>query len=193
MLRTNTKTSVLWLATAAFVAFALPAAAQEDGETDYSREGPYFGLSGSFVGDVSTNNLSENPGGGTSHTGGADFRIGFRMVPEMAIELAGDWAHLGGRNPWSVYVATKLYVLEMLDEENQGGRIQPYAIATAGVISGALGKDKDPSASFKFGAGLDYWLTEDLALVTQVHYNTNSGEASRYRTITGSLGVNWRY
>lgn len=187
MLRTIKKNSILWFATAAFVAMALPAAAQDDGETDFSREGPYLGLSGSFVGDLSTDNLR------TSDTGGVEIRLGVRLVPEMALEIGGDWAHLSGRNPWSTFVALKLYVMEIFDEENQGGRVQPYFVSTAGVISGELSKSKDPSASFKLGLGLDYWLTEDIAVVVQGAYNFNSGDASRYKTVTGSLGVNWRF
>ena len=187
MLRTIKKNSILWSATAVFVAMALPAAAQDDGETDFSREGPYLGLSGSFVGDLSTDNLS------ISDTGGAEIRLGFRMVPEMALEIGGDWAYHDGRNPWSTFVALKLYVMEILDEENQGGRVQPYFVSTAGIISGDLGKSKDPSASFKLGLGLDYWITKDIAVVVQSAYNFNSGEASRYQTVTGSLGVSWRF
>lgn len=195
MLRTITANSVLWMAILVLAVFAFPAAAEDGEDTDFSREGPYLGLSGNFVGDLSTKNLSESPalGSATSHTGGAELRIGFRLVPEMALELFGDWAHLGGRNPWSIGFTTKLYVMEIFDEENQGGRIQPYVMSSAGIISGDLDKSKDPSASFKFGAGLDYWLTEDLALVTQVAYNLNAGEASRYKTINASLGFNWRY
>ncbi|MEZ4216229.1 MAG: hypothetical protein R3E88_07105 [Myxococcota bacterium] len=171
---------------------ALPGAAladddEDEEEQDFSREGPYLGLSGMFAVDLSTDNLD------VSETGGVEARVGFRLAPALALELTGDWLSLGGRNPWSIGIATRLYVAPLLDTQWMDDRLQPFAFGTWGVLSGDLGKGKEPSGHLKLGLGTDYWLTNDVALQLAAGYTLNAGDAARWRSLELSLGVNWRY
>ena len=72
-------------------------------EVDYTREGPYLGFDGLVAIDTSNSVLDVDT------TGGLAARIGFRMRPEIAVEIAGEWAYLDGRNPWSLLTVIKLY------------------------------------------------------------------------------------
>ena len=169
------------------VAPAIAHADDDDEEQDFSREGPYLGLSGIFAVDLSTDNLD------ASETGGVSARAGFRVAPELAIEVTGNWLSLDGRTPRTTGVATRLYVLPSSGTAWRGDRLQPFAYGTWGVISGQLGKTKDPAGHIDLGLGTDYWLTNDVALQMQAGYTRNAGDAARWRSLDISLGLNWRY
>jgi len=162
-------------------------AQDDDEEQDFSREGPYLGLSGVFAVDLSTDNLR------VSETGGIEARVGFRLAPSLALELTGDWLSLDGRNPWTLGVATRIYVAPVLETEWLEDRLQPFVFGTFGMLSGDLDKGKEPSGHIKLGLGTDYWLSNDLALQLAAGYTRNAGEAARWRSLEFSLGVNWRY
>ena len=179
MLRTT------FVASLCIVALASSAWAQDD-EQDFSREGPYLGIDGMFVLENSAGRLH------VSHTGGAGARMGFRLTPEFAMEVMGDWAHLGGRNPWTLNTVVKLYPMAFATE-TADTPLQPFVTAGVGIISGRLGRSKDPAGSFRLGLGTDFWLTNDLAATTSIAYLSNAGDAEWYDAIHFKLGVTWRY
>ena len=183
MLRTTTACIV------SLVILASSAALAQD-EDDYSREGPYLGFDALLAVEDSHKRLD------VSETGGLAGRIGFRLTREFALELEGEWAHLSGRDPWSISTVAKLYPIAMIDEERTGfldDRLQPYVVASAGIITGDLGRGHEPASTFRLGAGADYWLSRDLALTGQFVYVANAGDATDYDTINFRLGATWRY
>ncbi len=186
MLRTTTAcfASVLIL--------SLTTTALAEGETgDYSREGPYLGLDGLLAIENSTDRLD------VDNTGGLAGRIGYRLTPEFAMELEGEWAYLDGRNPWSLSTVLKFYPFEFLEanplEAALEGRLQPFVVSSAGIIVGDLGRGQNPGGSFRAGVGTDFWLNNDLAVSWQVVYVANAGDGADYDTVNTRLGVTWRY
>lgn len=172
------------------ILFSSTAALAEDA-ADYSREGPTLGFDALYAIDASSSSAD------FPNTGGLAVRIGFRMVPELAVGIEGEWSDLGGRNPWSISTLAKLYVLELLDsnplESVLGGRLQPFVVSSIGITAGHLGHGTEPAATFRFGAGSDYWLSSDLALTSQLVYVGNAGAATDYSSVNLRLGVTWRY
>lgn len=159
-------------------------------EVDYTREGPYLGFDGLVAIDTSNSVLDVDT------TGGLAARIGFRMTPEIAVEIAGEWAYLEGRNPWSLLAVVKLYPFEFFEDnplEVLGNRLQPFLVSSVGIIVGDFDRGGDPSATYRWGGGLDYWFTNDLALSWQTVYVVNSGYATKYSSVNMRLGVTWRY
>ena len=181
MLRTTTACLVSLVMLASSAAWA-----QDDG--DYSRAGPYLGFDALLAIPTPSDKLD------VSETGGLAGRIGFRLTPEFALELEGEWAHLSGRNPWSLSIVSKLYPLAFMDGASLlDDRLQPYFVSSAGIIVGELGRGQQPASSFRVGAGADFWLTNDLALTGQFVYVANAGDATNYDTVNLRLGATWRY
>jgi len=181
MLRTITACFASLLVLAPFAA-----SAQDKG--DYSREGPYLGLDALLAIETSSDALD------VSETGGLAGRLGFRMVPQLAVELEGEWAYLDGRNPWSLSIVSKLYPLAFMDGVHLlDDRLQPYFVSAAGIIVGDLGRGQVPGSSFRVGAGTDFWLSNDLALTGQFVYVANGGDATDYDSVNLRIGATWRY
>ena len=168
---------------------AAPALAQDEDES-FSREGPYLGFDALLAIENSADSLD------VSETGGLAGRIGFRLTPEFALELEGEWAHLDGRNPWSLSIVSKLYPTPWFLDGQAGffdDRLQPYFVSSAGIIVGELGRGQEPASSFRIGSGADFWLNSDLALTGQFVYVANAGDATDYDSVNLRLGVTWRY
>lgn len=168
---------------------AMPASAQE--EESFSREGPYLGIEALLAADLSDDDVLD-----VSEAGGIAGRIGFRMTPEFAMEVEGEWAYLDGRNPWSLSVVSKIYPVRFFAEERDGffdDRLQPYIVSSIGIIVGDLGRGKEPAMTARIGAGTDWWLTSDVALTGQFVYVGNAGDATDYETINLRAGLTWRY
>jgi hypothetical protein len=183
---------VLRTTTACIVSLVIlaPSAALAQDEDDFAREGAYLGFDALLAIENSHDRLN------VSETGGLAARIGFRLTREFAMELEGEWAHLDDRDPWSINTVFKLYPLAFFDEERTGfldDHLQPYVVSSVGIITGDLGRGQDPAASFRFGAGTDYWLSSDLALTGQIVYVANAGDATDYDSVNLRLGVTWRY
>lgn len=166
-------------------------AALAEDKADYSREGPILGIDALFAADASPSKYD------FSNTGGLAIRLGFRMVPELAVGIEGEWASLDGRNPWSLSTYAKWYVFEFMKDNPLdtvlGGRLQPFFVSSVGIIAGDLERGNSPAATFRAGLGSDYWLSSDLALTGQVVYVGNAGAATDYSSVNLRLGVSWRY
>ena len=177
---------------ASFLILSLTTTALAQDETgDYSREGPYLGLDALLAIENSTDRLD------VGETGGLAGRIGYRLTPEFAMELEGEWAHLAGRNPWSLSTVLKFYPFEFLEanplEATLEGRLQPFVVSSVGIIVGELGRGQNLGGTFRAGVGTDFWLNDDLAVSWQIVYVGNGGDATDYDTINTRLGVTWRY
>ena len=153
----------------------------------YSREGPYLGVHGVA--------LFEHARGGldVSNSGGVSESLGYRMAPELAFEMFGEWVSLGGRNPWSLGLHLKLFPLAMLDMQLLDDRLQFFGIATMGIQQGQLGRDNKPGGNFRIGVGGDYWLTERLALTSHIQYSGGGGQVANLRSTNITIGVLWRF
>lgn len=173
---------------ASFLILSLATTALAQDETgDYSREGPYLGLDLLLALENSTDRLD------VGKTGGLAGRIGYRLAPEFAMELEGEWARLGGRNPWSLSTVLKFYPFEFMEANPFEGSLQPFIVTSAGIIVGELGRGQNLGGSFRGGVGTDFWLDDDVAVSWQVVYVANGGDATDYDSINTRLGLTWRY
>jgi len=78
-------------------------------------------------------------------------------------------------------------------------RFQPYVLVGAGygyaILNPPGDADKDRSSGFvaQFGAGLDYYVTDNLGLMTEVSYMWPSGGVSDYDNVSITFGAMLRF
>ncbi len=170
---------------------ALPAGAADN---EYTREGSYLGIGGIFALENASKNWA-----GSDNTGGLDFTIGYRMVPQMSWELGGSWLdEFTFRTGEEVAVGTgkiavKLYLVELFDRALLGGRLQPYAIANAGMMVGSIGGNGKIGGAFGGGLGTEYYVTPNWAINANVQYYANKGSFENLQYVGFMLGAMYRF
>lgn len=171
----------VWLAA---VVVLLPACAstaapsfEESGSGDpgraFSREGVYVGASAllgweKFDSDIGGDVL------GTQDTTGLGLRLGYRGGPRWAVEA--EWRTVdidtsevqGGF--WDLAAQGKLFLTE--------GRFQPYVLFGLGGVKGTEGAE-DAGFLLRIGAGLDAYVTEDVAAFLEFTVDGQSFSNSR--------------
>jgi opacity protein-like surface antigen len=168
-----------------------PAGADDE---DYTREGSYLGLGGTFALEVASGTWSDS-----SDTGGLDFVIGYRMVPQMSWELGGSWLHqftndvTGDEAVGTVTVAVKLYLAEILEMPLLGGRLQPYAIGSGGMMVGRIGSNGQIAGTYSGGLGVEYYVTPNWAIDSNVQYNAGTGSYNGLDFVGFTLGAIYRF
>jgi hypothetical protein len=182
---------ILMIALSSFV--ALPSFADdEDGAEgiDYARRGLYAGghvLLGST--------RSDHPFGSDAEldwdtAGGIDLLVGWRESERLAYELQFDW--LMSRDGieygnWAFGANMKYFFMEE--------RWQPYFLSG---VNGLVAKVKNGSGShfdwgFRHGVGLDYYLSENIALSVQSTFMWGVGNLWKHYYLTGGLGLTYRF
>jgi hypothetical protein len=117
-------------------------------------------------------------------------RLGMKHDRWLSTEITGIWVHTfkaAGDEflAWGVGMGERLYFTRT--------RWQPYAQLTAGFLQ-VRGKSTDPTAigfSPRFGLGVDYYTTEDLALTLSINYHLTVGAISGADFVTVGLGFQW--
>jgi opacity protein-like surface antigen len=88
---------------------------------------------------------------------------------------------------------TRLYPL--------GGRIQPYALAGLGIIASVVEhRDRDSSIKqsnadwgFRTGAGVDFYLTGEIALSLEAVYVSTVGDIKDTDHVSIGMGILYRF
>jgi len=181
-----TAVSTMWLGLLS--AGVTPAAA--DADSEYVREGPSISLAGVYA--------IQDAGGdfkNLDNTGGVHARLGVRIAASFEIGAYGEWLHYSGEDPGYVGAYVKIFPFEAFDMSLLGGILQPYAFGGAGVIFAeeADGGKTRAGANYLGGMGLDFYLTENLALFGEVHYSGAGGDPSGIRSTNILAGATWRF
>ena len=155
-------------------------------QDQYSAAGPYVQLAGSYA----LCSLNESDGGGgdcgnaVDNSLGLNARVGFRFNRFISVEGQIEWISGFDAKPGTIQappvglteasieavtytISARLYPIE--------GRIQPYAIVGLGGENVWLNTNIGNSDTFtsfvgRFGAGLDIYLTSQLALTGEFTY-----------------------
>jgi hypothetical protein len=174
-----------------FLLGALPARAAEN---EYTREASYLGMGGVFALETASGNWS-----GAGNTGGLDFTIGYRMVPQMSWELGGRWLNeftfaTGEKIAvGTVTIAVKLYLVELFNRALLGGRLQPYAIGNGGMMIGSVGGNAKIGGAFGGGLGTEYYVTRNWVINANIQYNANTGTFDDLAYVGFMLGGMYRF
>jgi opacity protein-like surface antigen len=191
--------AVLWLYTG-------PVRAQEEGDDgeDFAREGIYIGAAGSFAHPTQLEDkLGKKLGGSFSVDDSLGFhaRVGYRLSPHLAFEVHSEWlagfeaSTASGNADFEVLTITgdfKVYPLT--------GRWQPYVVAGAGGLIadvvqqsglGLSGDNNDFAA--RFGIGLDYYVTRNIALGLDASYVLPVEDVSEFDYFSLGWGLLYRF
>ena len=174
-----------------FLLGALPARAAEN---EYTREGSYLGIGGVFALENTSGNWSRS-----GNTGGLDFAIGYRMVPQMSWELGGSWLNKftfrTGQEVGvgTVKIAVKLYLVELFNRALLGGRLQPYATGNGGMMIGIVGGNGKLGGAFGGGLGAEYYVTPNWVLEANIQYYANKGAYENLQYTGFKLGAMYRF
>lgn len=178
--------------------------AQDDDEesetTEFARSGLY--LAGYGVWAISA--YRSEPGGFYGASPGAKFKLGYRVSPVWAFEADIEWiqrfyARLDGsrRDTWSVAGGfnLKAYLSD--------GRFQPYGLVGANGYSintrtvqddgTVLASDSNLDWGLRFGAGLDVYATEHLAIGLEASYMWGIITNWDYDYASFGVGATWRF
>jgi opacity protein-like surface antigen len=191
------------------------AAQAEPPQPDYARSGWYLGVGGIYaIEDISLNTTqlgmvppqppATDPKFG--NRGGVDFRAGYRVNPHVAVEFDYQWqAGFDSSNP-----AVKLPGTDGIEIDTHllslnakvfaaTGRWQPYGLLGASLlifnkeIVDLKPKPWDIDYGFapRFGAGIDYYISENWALTLEGTYIVPVGvlDGANY----GTVGVGFQY
>lgn len=144
---------------------------------------------------------------------GANGRVGYRFHPHLAAELQGEWIQrfdadgtiLVPRMPDVVQVEVEPFTITA---NAKGylfkGRYQPYALVGLGVMSarytvddssglGLSESDRYTDFAMRFGAGLDVWITEHIAISAGGDYVLPFGAVEDFDYVSAVWGVQFQF
>lgn len=129
--------------------------------------------------DEIDNGLDADEGVGIEFYGGyrlspyVAFELEFEMIPDVDVDLGGS-GKIGELETWAITSNMKMFVLT--------GRIQPYGLMGLGVLHGDLGNSSgtglsrtDLNFAFRFGAGLDFYITKHIVVSAGADYVLPAG------------------
>lgn len=195
---------------------ACAASAEDDA---FAQPGVYVALAGSIAIPTAFDESVE--AAGVDHVEadaglGLHARVGYRFHPRVAAEAHYEWLAGFDASTDSVYrpdvgsgtqVATatlwtltgnaKLYLLR--------GEVQPFLLAGAGVLSADVKDEADPSDGLpdlsdsssgfaaRFGAGIDYYLSEKFSLNFDASYVLPTGAVEDFDYVSVGWGFQYRF
>jgi opacity protein-like surface antigen len=131
----------------------------------------------------------------------ANLRLGYRFLDIVAIEGLGEFMphfdgqggrYAGGETSiWSGFLNLKVYPTARLT-----GFVQPYLLAGAGVMFGNThdGPEHDDNGfAGRFGAGIDFFLTEHVIFTTDAAYLSPIGDASPLDQVLVGGALQYRF
>ncbi|MEE8580490.1 MAG: porin family protein [Myxococcota bacterium] len=180
-------------------------AAQARAEGDYARSGAYLGLAQSLAVDHFSNT------GGFSYdpSYGVNTRVGYRGHPHFSVELEGEWlSGFDGSIPgggdfdleaWAITTNLKVYPWT--------GRLQPFLLAGVGIMEaqakprpanpdfgvGTDASDEERDLATRFGAGVEYYLTEHFVLAAHLTYLVPFGGLDDFVYLSIGWGAQYRF
>ncbi len=187
----------------AFLLLTAPASSQED--SGYSRSGLYLGanvIGGSYVridqlnGDPDVDDVDEVAGfgvyGGYRANPVLAFEMQFEMLTEADVDLDGAGKD-GELETWTLTGNMKVFLWPE--------RFQPYVLAGLGAMqidfngpSGAGVDQNDTNFVFRFGAGLDFYITEHIVASVGANYLLPAGsDVDDYDYVSYGGGIQYRF
>jgi len=177
-----------------FLLIASPGSAQDEEEGDiYSRKGGYVSVRGVYA-EI----IHRDPKNTTENTGGVAVILGFRTNSFAAIELNFEqlraYAEFGPEpanheRSYAIGVNGKFFMMN--------GRLQPYAIAGANVLilnkTTATDAENNSDWGFRGGAGMDFYLSQTIALNVEVTYMWGVGDVWQQDYLSVGAGVMYRF
>ena len=170
----------------------------------YSRSGFYLGVGGLYgIEDF------DNTGGLEFDNGpGFNFRLGYRLHPNIAIEAMGEridafdldlsgsgisGSGKGEINTWTGTLNGKLFALTE--------RFQPYGLLGIGAMRaeakasgpGGRAKNDETDLAFRFGGGLDSYLTENWLINLGISYVHPTGDVDDVNYLSLGGGIQYRF
>jgi opacity protein-like surface antigen len=161
-------------------------------QPDYTRQGPYAVVAGTYANDDFHNRF------GGEHDGslGFNLRAGYRFLPRLAVELEferlsefeGDGGNPLNLKAWNTSVNGKTFL--------GTGRAQGYFIGGIGAIHvESTGTDDDLEETefgAKAGAGVEFHLNEHIALAAEARYTFATDKLDDFKYTSVSWGVTLR-
>jgi opacity protein-like surface antigen len=164
---------------------ALPVQADEE---DYARTGVYVG--GYGIVDF-TRNGDTDRGYGSENTmigGGANLRLGWRESPSLAYELEVEWIDSTGDTAYGTLVWGANARFYLLDQA-----IQPYVLMGVNGMTAKALSNRDTDWAFRHGLGVDFYLTENIAVGAEGTFLWGTGRFWKQYHLTAGLGVLYRF
>ena len=157
-----------------------------------SELGGYLGLSGFYALDTSSGDVDDIA---DTSDGGFLVRAGFRINPPLAIELQGDYNNAWEDfDLWTLTVNFRIYPLQMEMFGGEVGRFQPYVIGGVGVIGGDPDTDDyQLNGAFRMGTGVNFYLTEQLAIDAGTEWTVGTGFWSDASYMKFGLGLQYNF
>jgi opacity protein-like surface antigen len=189
-------------AIAACLLIAPQASAEEEEQEGYARSGFYVGagvIGASYVQlDEIDNDLDPDEAAGFKLFGGyratpiLAFEVQFEMLPESDVDLDG----VGKIGEMEMLAATGNMKVFMWT-----GRIQPFALLGLGFVradfndSAGLGLGgTETDFGFRFGGGLDFYITEKIAVYAGADYLLPAGpDLEDFDYVSYGGGVQYRF
>ena len=168
---------------------------EEEQEKSFDRPGLFVGAQGTFaLHNFDDTQIIPDATGDVKDTGGFNVRVGKRYRPHFAMELEYEWYDDFGKGDleiggWMLGANARIYMAK--------GRVQPFFLAGGGLLvletdpRGAPSEDKEDFA-FRFGVGAEIYITDQLALTTDVTYVAPAGGQDDRQFGTLSGGILWR-
>jgi hypothetical protein len=180
----------------------------EEENNDPGRNGPMIGLSAGYAlemhdiqyclpgacdpGDPRFNMATDNSAAYGLHVG---YRFNKWISEDLEVQRYQEFDSTpntpGEVNGWAMGLNTKVYVLH--------GHFQPFVLAGINLLdmettnsASANAKKTDDGPAMRFGAGIDYYLTNKVVLTGDVGYMLGFGEVDGYDMLVMSLGFLYR-
>jgi hypothetical protein len=161
---------------------------------DYARSGPFLGAGGVYAFENFSGSAADaNPDG----SGGYFLKGGYRFNEWFALEIAFEqylgFSEGGGgggdTDLWLIGLNGKFYPFH--------GIIQPYLLAGAGYTqvnpSASTGESDEDGAEFRFGGGVEVYVTRNWAFSADVGYYLPVGAPSNFGAVPLTFGVLYRF
>jgi opacity protein-like surface antigen len=159
-------------------------------EIDYARLAPYIGLGGLYSVE-----LFNDAGARVDNSSGFHVRLGYRFHRNFSAEVLYENMTSydmdpGHFNAWAATFNGKGFLLT--------GRFQPYGVMGLGFmnVNGSGGSPVTAANAgdgfiMRFGAGMDAYITEHLAMGPEVAYVLPFGHVDHFDMINVSLGIRY--
>ena len=178
------------------VLILLLSAASASAQSEYGGEiGAYVGGSIFYALDTSEAKFKDEV---DEHSVGLDVRLGLRLGKPLAMELQGDWNH-GVRelDLWIVTTNFRLYYSEFdAIADVFPDPLQLYLVGGAGVMGGdpfTVGDDYQVVGAFRVGLGVDYYVTENIALDVGAEWVTGTSFFNEISYLKFATGIQYNF
>jgi opacity protein-like surface antigen len=187
------------------IALASPTQATEP---DYAATGPYLGVGAAFAWDNFDNIGRLDPDMAYGFNAWGGYRFLSYLAAELQIEYVNgfdDQAEI-----WIRDIFPSPLLLDRSDAEGEAvtftgnlkaylplGRFQPFVLAGVGLgyVEFDLGRRKSSDTDFaaRFGGGIDFYVTEALALQISSSYVLQTGDLNGFDYVSLIAGLQYRF